>query len=219
MSTRIRKPAPAARAPALDLRKQASQQRSRATVDALVEATARVLVREGFERASTNRIAAEAGVSIGSLYQYFPTKESLVASVIERHKLEMLAILRAALERVAAMPVEAAMREIVGVMIQAHRVDPELHRVLVEQIPRVGRLAEVEGFGREVHALVFAFLQSHRRELRAKLDLELATFVCVSTVETLAHGAVLQYPALLADGERVEAFIGEVTRLVIGYLK
>ncbi|MDP9606197.1 TetR/AcrR family transcriptional regulator [Variovorax sp. NFACC27] len=219
MSTRIRKPtkAAAARAPALNLRKQASQERSRATVDALIEATARVLVREGFERASTNRIAAEAGVSIGSLYQYFPTKESLVASVIERHKSEMLGILRDALARVAQRPVGEAMREIVDVMIRAHRVDPQLHRVLVEQIPRTGRLAEVEGFEREANELVRAFLEAHRSELRRALDLELATFVCVSTVETLAHGAVLHQPQLLAD-DRVESFIDEVTRLVLQYL-
>ena len=50
-------------------RKIASQQRSRATVDALVEATARILVKEGFDKASTNRIAEVAGVSVGSLYQ------------------------------------------------------------------------------------------------------------------------------------------------------
>jgi AcrR family transcriptional regulator len=60
-------------------RKSAAQERSRATVDALVEATARILVKEGFDKASTNRIAAVAGVSIGSLYQYFPSKEALVA--------------------------------------------------------------------------------------------------------------------------------------------
>ena len=71
-------------------RKDASQERSRATVDALVEATARILVRDGFDNASTNRIAEVAGVSVGSLYQYFPSKEALVAAVIERHQREIM---------------------------------------------------------------------------------------------------------------------------------
>jgi len=216
MSTRIRKPLPK-RAPALDPRKHAAQERSRATVDALIEATARVLVKEGFERASTNRIAAEAGVSIGSLYQYFPTKEALVAAVIERHKTAMLDMLRDALTRVADRPLEEALREVITVTIDAHRVDAELHRVLVEQIPRTGRLAEVEGFDREVQGLIRAYLESHKKELRV-VDLELAAYVCVSTVETLSHGAVLHHPKLLARN-KVEAFIDEVTRLVIGYLK
>ena len=74
-----------ARKPLTNPRKYASQDRSRATVDALVEATARILIREGFDKASTNRIAEVAGVSVGSLYQYFPSKEALVAALIDRH--------------------------------------------------------------------------------------------------------------------------------------
>ena len=66
-------------------RKSASQERSRSTVDALLEATTRILIKEGYDRASTNRIAEVAGVSIGSLYQYFPSKEALVAAVVDRH--------------------------------------------------------------------------------------------------------------------------------------
>jgi AcrR family transcriptional regulator len=208
---------PVPRKPALNPRKHASQDRSRSTVDALVEATARILVKKGYENASTNRIAAEAGVSIGSLYQYFPSKEALVASVIERHKSEMMAMLRTAMLKVNDWPVAKGLRELVAVTIEAHRVDPQLHRVLVEQIPRTGRLSEVEGFERETHALVRAFLGAHKRELRA-VDLDLAAFVCVSSVEALTHGAVLRHAELLA-GEKLEAFIDEVTRLVLRYVQ
>ena len=66
-------------------RKIASQERSRATVEAILEATARILIREGFDKASTNRVAEVAGVSVGSLYQYFPSKDALVAALIARH--------------------------------------------------------------------------------------------------------------------------------------
>jgi len=64
------------------------QQRSKALVDTLLEATARILERSGLEETSTNEIARVAGVSVGSLYQYFPSKEALVAALIER-KVEM----------------------------------------------------------------------------------------------------------------------------------
>ena len=110
--------------------KNASQARSRATVDALVEATARILVRDGFEKASTNRIAEIAGVSVGSLYQYFPSKEALVAAVIERHNEEIMGIVRATLVEVADLPIEKAVRKLVTVAIEAHRIDPRLHRGL-----------------------------------------------------------------------------------------
>ena len=98
-----------ARRPLTNPRKIASQERSRATVDALVEATARILVREGFDKASTNRIAEVAGVSVGSLYQYFPSKEALVAAVIERHNQEIMQAVRGELAE-ALRPADGARR-------------------------------------------------------------------------------------------------------------
>src|SRR3954470_9836579 len=102
-----------ARRPRTKPRKSAAQARSRGTVDALVEATARILVREGFDRASTNRIAEEAGASIGSLYQYYPSKEALVAAVIERHNRDLMKVVRGALARAANEPVEIGIRRLV----------------------------------------------------------------------------------------------------------
>ena len=83
-------------------------------------------MKEGYDRASTNKIAAVAGVSIGSLYQYFPSKEALVAAVIDRHMHEMMQVVRDALIKVATRPIEVAARELVSVMIDAHRVNPKL---------------------------------------------------------------------------------------------
>src|SRR5215469_16945245 len=124
---------------AVSPRKSATQSRSRVTVDALIEATARILVSEGYDRASTNRIARVAGVSIGSLYQYFPNKEALVAAVLDRHAAELRQFARGVVLGIAMQPVDAAVRALVKVGIDAHRVDPKLHRVLAEQTPHVGR--------------------------------------------------------------------------------
>lgn len=206
-----------ARKPPTKPRKNASQERSRATVDALIEATARILVREGFDKASTNRIAEVAGVSVGSLYQYYPGKEALVAAVIDRHNQEIMRVVRAALAEVASQPIEKAVRRIVAVAIEAHRIDPKLHRVLAEQIPRTGRLENVEAFNREAHALFRAYLERHRDELRT-VDLGLAAFVCVTSIEALAHTAVLHRSEKLSD-EVVRTLVDETTRLVVGYLQ
>jgi AcrR family transcriptional regulator len=206
-----------ARKPPTKPRKHASQERSRATVDALIEATARILVRDGFDKASTNRIAEVAGVSVGSLYQYYPGKEALVAAVIDRHNHEIMRVVRSALAEVASQPIEKAVRRLVAVAIEAHRIDPRLHRVLAEQIPRTGRLENVEGFNRETYALFGAYLESRRDELRM-IDLGLAAFVCVTTIEALAHTAVLHNSQKLSD-EAVKTLVDEATRLVVGYLK
>jgi len=206
-----------ARRPLTKPRKSASQERSRATVDALVEATARILVKEGFDKASTNRIAEVAGVSVGSLYQYFPGKEALVAAVSERHKQEIMQTVRGELAEVFALPVEKGVRRIVALAVKAHRVDPKLHLVLAEQIPRVGKLEELGAFNRENYTLFRTYLESRRDELRID-DLDLASFVCVTTIEALTHNAVLHHPQMLSD-DKMQALINEATRLVTGYLK
>lgn len=206
-----------ARRPLTNPRKRASQARSRATVDALVEATARILVRESFDRASTNRIAEEAGVSIGSLYQYFPGKEALVAAVIDRHQQELMRVVTGSLGEVAGLPMGQAVRKLVALAVQAHRLDPRLHRVLAEQIPRTGRLKNKEVFNRESHTLFRTFLEGHRDEIRA-VDLELAAFICVTSIEALTHTAVLRDSDKLSD-EAMEALIDEATRLVVRYLQ
>src|SRR5215472_597878 len=198
-------------------RKSASQQRSRLTVDALVEATARILVKEGYDCASTNRIAHAAGGSIGSLYQYFPSKEALVAAVIDRHTQETIQLIRGALFKVAMQPVEEAVRELVKLGIDAHRVNPKLHRVLTEQVPRLGRLDNVQAIDREAYALVRAYLEAHRDELGI-VDTDMAAFVCVTTVEALTHAAVVHRREVLSD-ERANAFVDEVTTLILRYLK
>jgi AcrR family transcriptional regulator len=205
------------RRPLTNPRKTASQERSRATVAALVEATARILVREGFDKASTNRVADVAGVSVGSLYQYFPNKEALVAAVIDRHNQEIMQIVRGELAEAMGQPVEKAMRKLVAVAVKAHRVNPRLHRVLAEQIPRVGKLENVETFSRENYALFRTYLENHRDELRVK-DLALASFVCVTSIEALTHNAVLHHSKTLSD-DAMESLVEESTRLVVGYLK
>jgi AcrR family transcriptional regulator len=198
-------------------RKSASQERSRLTVDALLEATARVLVREGYDRASTNRIAEVAGVSIGSLYQYFPSKEALVAAVIDRHTQEVSQVTRNALFKVAARPIEVAAREFVSVAIDAHRVNPKLHGVLAEQIPRVGRLDNIEANVREGYALVRGYLEAHRDEIDVA-DPDIAAFICVTVIEALTHAAVLRRPDILTD-DKARRFVDDVTRLLVRYLR
>jgi len=174
-------------------------------------------MKEGYDQASTNRIAEVAGVSIGSLYQYFPSKEALVAAVIDRHTQEISAVTRAALVKAAALPLEAAARQFVSVAIDGHRVNPRLHGVLAEQIPHVGRLENIEANVRAGYALVRGYLEAHRDEIDVA-DPDLAAFIVVTVVEALTHAAVLRRPDILTDA-KAQLFVDDVTRLLVRYLR
>lgn len=194
-------------------RKRPSQARSKATVDTILEATTRILKKQGFDALSTNAVAAQAGVSIGSLYQYFPNKEALVRALIDRHMEEMNAAIFAELKRVAEMPIGQAARAVVELTIRAHAVDPELHRVLTEQVPRIGKLSRLREMDELMHRMVAGLLAARRRDLAIR-DPDLAAFILVSTIEAVIHRAALLYPARLRDPRLVE----ETTLLVTRYL-
>ena len=194
-------------------RKRPRQERSKATVDSILAATARVLVRHGFDGLTTNAVATTAGVSIGSLYQYFPNKEALVGALIERHMEEMNALVLAELTRVARLPLAQAARAVIELTIRAHAIDPELHRVLTEQVPRVGRLAKLRDFDELCHRMVAGLLTARRDEIAVR-DPDMAAFILVSTIEAVVHRAALLHPQRLRD----PALIDETTLLVTRYL-
>ena len=208
------------RSASISSRKQPSQARSTELVSAILEAAIQVLAKEGAQRFTTARVAEKAGVSVGSLYQYFPNKEALVAALVARHNREMLQLVRDALKEVASCDLATAMRELVRVTVDAHLVDPALHRIFADQVPRMGQLAKIEALQRETFLLVRSYLEERRNEI-AIADLDTATSICVTTVEALTHEFVINKSDALPgtlhrDRDR---FIDEVTRLVVGYLR
>jgi AcrR family transcriptional regulator len=194
-------------------RKRPIQDRSRDTVDSILDATTRVLVKQGFDGLTTNAVARIAGVSIGSLYQYFPNKEALVAALIERHSEQMNLAIKAELTRVATLPIAQAARAVIELTMQAHAIEPELHRVLTEQIPRIGRLAKLRELDEISQRMVVALLVARRDEVAIR-DPDLAAFVLVSTIESIVHRAALLFPERLRDPRLVD----EATLIVTRYL-
>jgi AcrR family transcriptional regulator len=192
-------------------RKRPRQARSRATVDSVLEATARVLVKRGFDGLTTNLVAEAAGVSIGSLYQYFPNKSALVGALIEKHVDGMTSLALSELTRVAQLPMPEAIRSVIEVMIRAHAVSPELHRVLTEQVPRVGRMAKLREIEAITHRMVAGLLASRRAELAIE-DPDMAAFVLVSAIEAITHRAALFSPELLRDPRLVDETCAMVRR-------
>jgi AcrR family transcriptional regulator len=111
-------------------RRRPRQARAQQTVEALLDAVARVIKRHGVDAVTTNRIAVAAGISIGSVYQYFPDKAAIFVALHERHVDEIARALEAALVAHAEAPLAGLVAALVDVMVASHSVDPELHELL-----------------------------------------------------------------------------------------
>lgn len=196
---------------ATSARKAPRQQRSRETVDALLEATARVLVRRGYGGTNTNLVAETAGVSVGSLYQYFPNKEALVAALHRRHAEQLLGVMAAAFEAGAGRSLGDTVRALIRAVIDAHLLDPALHRVLEGEAGALDR--DEPDVERAIFVRVRDLLSSHRAAI-APRDLDLAARVVMRIVESLVHGAVVDEP----DRIPPRVLEREVARAVLGYL-
>lgn len=194
-------------------RKRPRQKRSQATVDAILEATAQVLVTDGYDKTSTNRVAERAGVSIGSLYQYFPNKEALVGELVDRYSNRVMQLILAELAEHRGQPPAVTAPALVRAMIDQKRENPELARVLRDQIPRVGRMQHYETNLATVIEAVAAYLGAHRDSLRID-DVEVAAFVTVQTVDAATHAGVVGLPGAV-DDERLAA---HVTDMLLSYL-
>ncbi|MFQ6549642.1 TetR/AcrR family transcriptional regulator [Aestuariibius sp. 2305UL40-4] len=112
------------------------QGRSKATVAAIQEAAAQILAREGWDGFNTNIVAKRAGVSIGSLYEYFPNKQALVDAIADDHLSKGEALMSAASSSFAqASKPDDVVRVLVDGIVTLHKDDPQLHRVLSSEVP------------------------------------------------------------------------------------
>ncbi|MGH0035402.1 MAG: TetR/AcrR family transcriptional regulator [Myxococcota bacterium] len=200
---------------ALRPRKRPRQARSRATVEAILEAAARIFRQHGYAAGTTDRIAEKAGVSIGTLYQYFPNKDALLVALAERHIDAGFARVRELLDRSAAaeLPLESLVRRFVEAMIALHAHEPELHRVLFEEAPLPASLR------RSLRQRELALAGEVRAVLEAQPgvcmgDPMVSAYVVVQTIEGLVHGFILHPPA----GIDAEALADEIVAMICGYL-
>jgi AcrR family transcriptional regulator len=195
--------------------KEPKQARSRETFEAILGAAAQVFERKGYAGATTNRIAERAGVSIGSLYQYFPNKDAILVALAERHVRqggEHLAPLVAAFAA-DPPPVREGLELLVGAMVELHADAPRLHRVLFEECPRPAALQErLDVIQRIAVEAVQAWLSS-RPEVDVA-DTGLAAELVVQTVEGVTHGLVI-HPR---PGHEPPDYAAETALLLLRYL-
>ena len=193
----------------LEPRKLPTQRRSRETVQALLEATARVLKESGYAGATTNRIAEVAGVSIGSLYQYFPGKEALVFALTRDHAEEQLRLLSSLVGSLTA-PLPDLIRSLIQALIQAHTGDPDVHRAMTEQMLHLGLEPYIEVQNR-ARTVVQHLLLLRQHEVTVD-DPEMAAWLLVTTAESAIHAALLEDPARLRAPAFEDALVTMLTR-------
>jgi AcrR family transcriptional regulator len=195
------------------LRKAPSQARSKVLVESLLQATARILMREGWDALTTNRVAREAGVSIGSLYQYFPNKDALVRRLVE-HWADSLADRLVALgPELRDQPVSTCVSRVVQAALEATRDDAALNRAVLLQLPRIGALEFFERLNRRVSDVMAEWIAYRRDDLDVE-DPSLTAHVIVSALDALTDHALLLRPELLQSAR----FARVLERLVAGCL-
>ena len=195
-------------------RKLPAQERSKATYEAILKATAQVLAAEGVDRVNTNRVAEVAGVSIGSLYQYFPNKESMMQALIDSYASRLVEHLSGYLEQLSKEPAAGAIRSYVKAMLSLPREDPELHRAFVLVVFKLGH-ASIRQLEEQLMFIVRAYLETQKHRLIPK-NLDLATFILVTTVESVTNIALLKHPEYISTDEFEIELSNIITRYLVG---
>jgi AcrR family transcriptional regulator len=203
--TRIRGARGRPRKNRLKARKAPGQARSRETVGVILEASARILESDGIRGFNTNVIAAKAGVSIGSLYQYFPNKDSIVLALIGSFEKAFHDTVVKAVQDGKGKGLKSRLRLVVRALVRAHYYRPRLNRVLETEEQRLGSEADSAAF----HESVLQLLRDHQNEvavpvsrttervviavLRALVDLGLASGASPRSTEQRAMRAICGY--------------------------
>jgi AcrR family transcriptional regulator len=202
-----------AKAARTSVRRRPKQRRARQTVEAVLDAVVRLLKRDGSKAITTNRIAEVAGVSIGSVYQYFPDKRAIFTALHQRHIDQIDRMVQTKLVEHAASSIEELVRAMVEAMVEAHAIDPELYELLMTEVPH--RADGTRDFSVRLHGAFLLAISSRAHELKKRRDLDKVVFVVTHMVEALSHGAVLRRPAGMSLKDAKE----EVVRAILAYLR
>ncbi len=196
-------------------RKAPKQGRSQSLVDALLDATAHILLTRGdLTRLSTNEIARVAGVSVGSLYQYFPNKEAVVAALIIRKAERSVQALDDALTELMELPLEQCLEGVLKVFFSAYKGENKLRDLLVSLIPTLDCVQyqdQVVDHGRKTLLRIFERHKEHVRET----DLELVAYIFSRQLRGLINDCVLERPELMDDPR----LVSELTHQLVAWVR
>lgn len=181
-------------------------------VERIIAAGQTVLLRDGYEKASTNRVAGEAGISPGSLYQYFPDKEAVLAAVIDRHAAllseQLTAVLADRLDEPGPSLVRASFEGLLDVLTE----NVEFVRLVAEVLPRTQSGSWTAALEQRISDLVTAYLSINKSQTSIT-DPATSGWILVRMVEHLSAQYVLEQPPIPR-----EKFVDELVALTLAYV-
>ncbi len=178
-------------------------------MDAIVEAAARLLAESGRDGASTTRIARVAGVSIGSLYQYFPGKDAIATALIRRQAAEDVAHLREAIAASRGLPLEERLERIVDLALEPVLARPRLFVFILTRLPELDLLPVARDLERQLAAEMRRLLEEHPDELSG-IDPVLASYGGVGAMRGALIALVHHAPEKLEQREPLARFLKDV---------
>jgi AcrR family transcriptional regulator len=190
-------------------RKQPRQARAIATRAAVLEAAAQVLESVGYEKMTTTRVAERAGTSVGSLYQYFPSKEAILLALLEAKTARVDSALAAAFALPANVPLAHRIHAIVDGLFREKGLRPRLSAELARQAPRLEKAMLMKTMLDRTHGMVRALLEAHRDEIDVD-DVDLSAWLLVHAVTGITDAAVLGPSARLVEPAFVDAVVGHL---------
>lgn len=193
-------------------RKPPQQSRSRVTVTTILDAAVRIMDQEGADAATTTRIAEVAGVSVGTLYQYFGNRDSILDALQDREFERATEFMLRVLAERGGAPQQIARRVIEG-LLELYAACPALHRLLVVEGLRVTPTARVQAFDMRMVSALRAFFAHAGLPIRRQ-NHDVAAFVIYNSVRATMLARLLENPAGLDDAALVE----ELSDLVVSYL-
>jgi AcrR family transcriptional regulator len=146
-------------------RREPSQARARSTVEAILEAAARILADTGLDRATTTRIAHVAGVSVGSLYQYFPGKDALFGALVKQQAEHDLVRVRDAVEASRGLPLAERLLVVFDAGFAPVLARPRLFVFILTYLPTLGLSPMAQALERALADEVRRVIDEHRHEL------------------------------------------------------
>lgn len=179
-----------------------------------MDATERVVAKVGFHAATTNQIAKVAGVSIGTLYHYFPTKEALVAAVVHRMWQDELVAVMQHGHRFAEGPLEDAIFHAIDALAKVVLAKVDLYRAWYVEASHLGELARGLSMSDTAIDFVAIALEARRSEI-APTNLRFAADLVVKTALSTTRTAARDWDEELASGELARELAAMLTR----YLK